>query len=236
MKKYNWKIFFRDRTIERGIELLRSCTGGKEIKNFYELISDIYRSLEEKKKIKPSERISSIAPGFFDQDLFQRLLDNIGIDGLRKLMIFILDNDDRYNLKENVHNYVKHKPFPSYLIYFVYGILFFSDLKGLRNRKLFESFWEHQSRIRYGLDEQFAEKFLDPFIEDGITTIQEIRELCIKDWLRWQRAPEDSPYYGAPLGPSIWYFPGYSTWGNIVKKLEQKWREETGKEPKKWGE
>ncbi len=221
--------------IEKGIELLKKWNGSEKVVKFRKDLAEIYRRMEKMKKIEPNQREFDIALGFYDEQLVQVLLDEIKIDGLRRLMIYLLDNDDRYNSEENADNYENHKPFPFYLIYFVYGILYFSDIKDLRDRALFESFWEHQARIRRGLDEQYTRKFLDPFIDAGVTTVNEIQELCIKDWHRWQNSSKDLPYYGAPLGPSTWYFPNYS-WGVVQRKLEEEWRKITGKEPKKWGE
>jgi len=223
--------------IETGLQILGEWFGDteQEVAKNKESIVKYYQFLEKEKKKSVDERINDIVPGFYSEILTQKLVSAIGVEGIAKLSIFILDNVDRFNTKENPSNYKNHNPFPSYFASFVYGFLYYIQDKKFRTRALFESFWEHQSKVRRGIDEQYTRKFLKPFIDAGITTVKEIQQLLIRDWYRWQNAPEGSLYYGASIGPATFYFPNYS-WDVVHKQLEQKWREETGKEPKKWGE
>ena len=195
----------------------------------------------------PNDRKSdSISPRFTvidnHQELFDTLLNEFGKEGVEDLIIYLLEHDNRYENTDTVENYKTYKPYPSYFIQFAYLLIFILP-KGFRTRRLFEVFWEHQAKIFPGIDEQFARNFLDPFIEEKIITIEEIQKLLIRDWWRWQEAPKNSLYYGASIGPSIWYFRDVENggsnkmnWELVEKRLEKEWKDKTGKEPKKWGE
>lgn len=223
--------------LHKGVNILvnwpQDDEGGK-----MRMIKRFYSNIVEERSKKQTERYDPIYPKLTDIEqqevLFNTLKNELGDDGLRELIIYLLDNDNRYVNKDDLNNYKSHAPYPSYLIEFAYILLYILPV-GFRNRKMFDSFWEHQAKIRPGLDEQFAKGFIKPFVVEGIITNEEIKELLIKDWLRWQRAPKNSLYYGASIGPSIWYVENYQ-WSNVVIRLENMWRRDTGKEPKKWGE
>lgn len=229
---YYLEFFFQNKTlINEGIEILKNWK--KTDEKFMETLKRVYAEFARELQKAPNQRIMDIAPGVFDEKLSNLLLERIGMEGLRQLCIYILDNVRWPVSIDGINNYLCLKPFPPHLVFFIYGFLYFLELPDFRDRRLFISFWEYQARTRRGVDEQYTLQFFNPFIKQGITTKDEIRQLCISDWLRWQEAPEDSPYYGAPLGATIWYFE--YKWESVEKKLQDEWRKRTGKEPKEWG-
>ena len=222
--------------IENALEVLLNwqTDNPEKIKRF---IKHFYDYIEYEKTRSPNRRVTYIVPSLSSIDNYGELLEVLnkilgGQQGVENLIIYLLQNDHHYENSDTLTNYRNFKPFPSYLVLFAYLLL---CILPKRSRRLFDIFWEYQAKTFPGIYEQSAKEFLEPFIAEGITTEREIQELLIKDWLRWQRAPKDSPYYGAALGPAAWYFPNYS-WSQEEKKLEEEWRKQTGKEPKKWGE
>jgi hypothetical protein len=210
-------------------------------------VGDFYRwrLIRNRKKDSP-RREDPIFPNLVSLDNHQELLDTLlnefGKEGVEEIIIYLLENDHRYENTDTIENYKTYKPYPSYFIQFAYLLIFILP-KGFRTRRLFEVFWEHQAKIFPGIEEQSARNFFDPFIQENLTTVEEIRELLVRDWWRWQDSQSKSPYYGASIGLSTWYFRdvengsgGKINWETMEKRLEQEWREKTGKEPKKWGE
>lgn len=212
--------------ILKGIDILKNWKMSNEA-NTRKFIEKFYRLLDMMRKLEPQRRDDAIFPQGAYIDNYKEL----GTQGLQGLIIYILENDHRYFNVETIDNYKKCKPFPSYIIYYIYTILACSPEK-LINRKVFEAFWEHQSKLSGGIDEQCSRHYLEQFIKAGITAEQEIRDLLIRDWYRWQEAPANSPYYPPAIGITSWYF--QYRWGSVEKRLQQEWREKTGKEPKRW--
>ena len=168
------------------------------------------------------------------QELLDLLIHEFGQKGVEDLVVYLLEHDNRYENTDTIENYKTYKPYPSYFVQFAYLLIFILP-KGFRTRRLFEVFWEHQAKVRPGIDVDVAKQYLDPFIEEEVTTIKDIQDLLIRDWWRWQEAPADSLYYGASIGPSTWYFMDMKqgNWELVEKQLEKELVEKIGEQLKK---
>lgn len=201
-------------------------------KKMERFITSFYSWTIPQRSKKLTKRFSYIVPDVMSidnyQDLLEVLLRELRKEGLEKLIIYLLENDRCYENTDTIENYKTYKPYPSYFIKFAY---LFISVWPKKSRRLFEAFWEYQAKVRPGIYVDCSRKYLDPFIEQGITTKQEIQQLLIRDWHRWQE--QGDPYYGASVGISTWYFDTYDGWDKIQCRLETEWREKYGKEPKK---
>lgn len=171
------------KTITKGIKMLLDW-GSDEAGGSMKAINRFYSILQEERTKKQIDRNDPIGGyGIYLENcekMFSTILDQLGSAGLVEFLVYLFDNDNRYNNTDTILNYKEFKPYPSYIIIFAYTLIAMLP-KGLRTRKLFNSFWEHQAKIRPGLDEQFAKAYIKPFIEEGITTKEEIRNLLIRD-------------------------------------------------------
>lgn len=224
-----------DADLNRALDILLnwSTPDPERLKRF---IVHFYDRTDYEKKNKPEERWDPIFPDVMSitnhQEFLHILLSQFGQESLECLIIHLLENDNRYVNSDTINNYQNFKPHPSYFIYFAYLLIYIMPKK---SRKLFDAFWDHQAKVRPGIDEQCARQYLDPFIEQGITSRKEIQQLLIRDWYRWQE--KGYPYYGASLGASTWYTDGGPhNWEKIEENLKKEWEQSHGLKAKEWGE
>lgn len=203
-------------------------------KRMERFVSHFYARKEYEGKQKSERRWTIICPDGSSidnrNDLLNILLKELGEKGVEDLIIYLLENDRRYENTDTIENYKTYKPYPSYFIEFAYLLIY---ILPKRSKRIFEAFWEHQAKVRPGVYVDCAEMYFDLFIAEKITTSEQMRQLLIRDWWRWQE--KGYPYYGASIGIATWYFP-LSKWDQAERKLEDEWRQKTGEEPKKWGE
>ena len=219
--------------IEHALVLLKNwkTNDPSKIKRFIKHFYD-YTGYEKNRSL--NRRVTYIIPDSTSIDNREELLENLynmldGQEGVENLITYLLENDRHYENTDTLTNYADYKPYPSYLIKFAYLLI---HILPKRSRRLFDTFWDYQSKTFPGIYEQSARAYVDSFIKEGITTEKEIQDLLIRDWVRWQEVHEDSPYYGPAIGIATWYFPNYG-WFTVEKKLQNEWRQKTGREPKK---
>ncbi len=181
----------------------------------------------------PNDRKSdSISPRFTvidnHQELFDTLLNEFGKEGVEDLIIYLLEHDNRYENTDTVENYKTYKPYPSYFIQFAYLLIFILP-KGFRTRRLFEVFWEHQERIGRGVDELYVRRYFDPFIDEGVTSKEEIQALIIKQWQKWQSSGEADSRISPWL--IVTYY-GFDEWKKVEKQLVEDWYRKYKKQPR----
>ncbi|MBL4694702.1 hypothetical protein JKY72_05010 [Candidatus Gracilibacteria bacterium] len=168
--------------------------------------------------------------------LIKILVSEIGEKGLEELVVFLLENDNSLNNTDTFENYQDFKPYPSYLVYFAYILIFDSPKgvtpKSIYTRKLFDIFWEHQSKLKPGLYVDSAKHFIQPFIDNGAVTLEELREIAVKDWYRWQE--KGYPYYGPNHG-YLYFMHGFDAWLKKEEELKEEWFKRTEKKAKEEG-
>lgn len=203
-------------------------------KGMERLIAHFYASKEYGSKQKPERGWTIICPDgcYIDNciGLLGVLLKEFEEEGVEDLIIYLLENDHRLENTDTIENYKTYKPYPSYFIEYAYLLIYRLHR---RSRRIFEAFWEHQAKVRPGVYVDCARMYFDLFIAEKITTRDEIKQLLIRDWWRWQE--KGYPYYGAAIGIATWYFP-LPRWDQTERQLEAEWEKRTGKKPKKWGE
>src|SRR3989344_6024937 len=89
------------------------------------------------------------------QELLDLLIHEFGKKGVEDLVVYLLEHDNRYENTDTIENYKTYKPYPSYFVQFAYLLIFILP-KGFRTRRLFEVFWEHQAKVRPGIDVDVA--------------------------------------------------------------------------------
>src|SRR3989344_2495302 len=129
----------------------------EKMENF---VGDFYRwKLMRNRKRVSSRREDPIFPSLMFIDNHQELLDllihEFGQKGVEDLVVYLLEHDNRYENTDTIENYKTYKPYPSYFVQFAYLLIFILP-KGFRTRRLFEVFWEHQAKVRPGIDVDVA--------------------------------------------------------------------------------
>ncbi|MBL4694701.1 hypothetical protein JKY72_05005, partial [Candidatus Gracilibacteria bacterium] len=173
-----------NKQIERGIEILKSWRHNNPV-HHEDFIKDIYQGLESARKQlreDPKEDFfySIHVGGGLDSrlELLEVLTEKIGKDGIESLIIYLLENDNGFTNTDTFENYQDYKPYPSYLVYFAYIIIFDSPKgstpKSIYTRKLFDFFWEYQAKIRPGINVQMIEPFIQPFIDNGAVSLEDL--------------------------------------------------------------
>jgi hypothetical protein len=201
--------------------LNQSAKHADEIERFYE-------NCRMARSAKQVDIYWPLWPSLGDDDFTSKFIQKFGEDEARKLTLYLLQNDKRLEATDTYDDYHEYEPYPSYFILYAYDMLL--KLENL-DIELLDAFWLNQSQIRPGLDVDISQRYLNRFIEQGVTTRDEIRERLIQDWWSWQRG--NKPYFGPSGGITTWYF-GWKEWPEVVKRLEKEWFDLTGEKAKNY--
>ena len=228
-----------NKEIEKSIEILKNWIPNHPdeykyfIRNIYFKLEKARHQLREGKKEKFDHPIHVAGGLDTREELIEFLVEEIGENGTEELIIYLLENDHSLTNTDTFKNYQNFKPYPSYLVYYAY-ILMFDYPKGstpsfIYTCRLFDIFWEYQAKRRPGIDFGLTEYFLRPFIDSGAITLEELQEIAVRDWYRWQE--HGSPYYG-PCHYFCYQMYPRPDWFKKEKELESEWLEKTGKKAK----